>query len=98
MKTMQKIDIAKNQYLFKYGNNIFFHSYNSCIYVINFKTKTIHIGKNWGCSKTTSKYTKHLVDEELYNAIDEHLKRAGRTNFSCDTCFQSNFKVIFNDF
>lgn len=66
--------VAANQFVIKEDRRIVFQSYNSTILGINYNDMTLTVGYHWDYSRTTSKYLKIFLKENLWWS-DEKVER-----------------------
>ena len=92
--------IIRNQFVIDEGQKIWFQSYDSVIVEIDREHQKITIGRDWDYSRTTTKYLKVFLNQELYwcgDEVEEFKKKLRKVQSSADNIFVfNNYSIVYN--
>lgn len=92
--------VVRNQFIINEGHKTWFQSYNSIIVEIDREYQKITIGCDWDYSRTTAKYLKVFLNQELYwcgDEVEEFKKKLRKVQSSTNNIFAfGGYSVVYD--
>lgn len=89
-----------NQFVIDEGRTTWFQSYDSIIVEINREDEKITVGCDWDYSRTTTKYLKIFLEQELgpfSDEVEEFKKKLRKAQSSTDNIFVfGGYSVVYD--